>query len=133
MAGAVRKDTAAALVDTDGDRTELQTDSIGRLRTEITPLPIATSNNDGTCTDVTVSATILASFATRRGAVVMNRCDPAKCSATTLYIKLGATAATTDFPLAPGDKFVLQGPAVYTGEIAAISDTGTTTVCALEF
>jgi hypothetical protein len=32
MAGAVRKDTAATLVDTDGDRTELQTDSSGRLR-----------------------------------------------------------------------------------------------------
>jgi hypothetical protein len=32
MAGAVRKDTAASLVDTDGDRTELQTDSSGRLR-----------------------------------------------------------------------------------------------------
>lgn len=32
MAGAVRKDTAASLVDTDGDRTELQTDSAGRLR-----------------------------------------------------------------------------------------------------
>lgn len=32
MAGAVRKDTAASLVDADGDRTQLQTDNAGRLR-----------------------------------------------------------------------------------------------------
>ena len=31
MAGVVRKDTAATLVDTDGDRTQLQVDAVGRL------------------------------------------------------------------------------------------------------
>lgn len=33
MAGVVRKDTAASLVDADGDRTELQVDATGNLRT----------------------------------------------------------------------------------------------------
>lgn len=35
MAGAVRKDTAATLVDTDGDRTQLQVDASGRLHVNV--------------------------------------------------------------------------------------------------
>ena len=133
MAGAVRKDTAATLVDADGDRTELQTDATGRLRTEVTPLPIATSNSDGSCVSVAANTTVLASFSTRRGATIMAQCDPSACNTDTVFIKLAVTATTADFPLAPGDKFILNGPAVYTGIIDAIANSGTQKVCVMEF
>jgi hypothetical protein len=133
MAGAVRKDTAAALVDADGDRTELQTDATGRLRTEVNPVPVATSNSDGSCVSVAANTTVLSSFSTRRGATVMAQCDPSACNTDTVFIRLAATATTSDFPLAPGDRFILQGPAVYTGIIDAIANSGTQKVCVMEF
>ena len=56
MAGVVRKDTAASLVDTDGDRTELQVDSTGRLHVNTGTVTIAEPVTvDGT---VSVSGTV---------------------------------------------------------------------------
>lgn len=47
MAGVVRKDTAATLVSTDGDRTELQVDGTGLLRSRIDAAIPAGANNIG--------------------------------------------------------------------------------------
>lgn len=52
MAGVVRKDTAATLVDTDGDRTELQVDASGRLWAHVGAV-------DGTVTVVQATASNL--------------------------------------------------------------------------
>jgi hypothetical protein len=59
MAGVVRKDTAASLVDTDGDRTQLQVDATGRVWTHVGAV-------DGTVT-VTGAAGALALDATLTG------------------------------------------------------------------
>lgn len=118
-------------VDAGTQRVTIASDSTGKVT--VTPVAVSTSNNDGTCTSVAANTTVLASFATRKGAVIMAQCDPSACNTDTTFIKLAATATTADFPLAPGDKFVLQGSAVYTGIIDAIANSGTQKICVMEF
>jgi hypothetical protein len=75
MAGVVRKDTAATLVDTDGDRTQLQVDAVGRLHVNgsgvtqpvsAASLPLPT----GAATDVTVASRLSESdFDTKTGSL----------------------------------------------------------------
>lgn len=56
MAGVVRKDTAASLVDTDGDRTELQVNATGLLRVDAAGVAVPVTDNAGS---LTVDATDL--------------------------------------------------------------------------
>jgi len=91
---------------------------------------VASANNDGACISVTGSTTsVLASFASRRAAVI--RADPTNTQR--VYIKFGATATTSDFPLDAGDSFMLGGTVAYTGAIDGISASGTQSVCVAEF
>jgi hypothetical protein len=56
MAGVVRKDTAATLVDLDGDRTELQVDATGLLRARVDAALPAGGNNIGDVDVLTLPA-----------------------------------------------------------------------------
>ena len=57
MAGVVRKDTGASLVDTDGDRTELQVDSTGNLRVNVAAGGTSGTQYTEADTDATITGT----------------------------------------------------------------------------
>ena len=58
MAGVVRKDVAATLVDTDGDRTQMQVDATGLLRVNASGAAVPVTDNGGSLTvDGTVTVT----------------------------------------------------------------------------
>lgn len=105
----------------------LKTDSIGRL--EITPSSATSANNDGACVSVTASTTVLASFATRRAFTLFAR----ETNTDVVYIKMGTTATSADFPLPAGSAYNMQAGVVYTGVIDAIAASGTQSVCVVEF
>lgn len=50
MAGVVRKDTPASLVDTDGDRTQMEVDASGRLWVNASSVPVPVTDNAGSLT-----------------------------------------------------------------------------------
>jgi len=50
MAGVVRKDTAASLVDTDGDRTQMEVDAAGRLWVNASGAAVPVTDNAGSLT-----------------------------------------------------------------------------------
>ncbi len=60
MAGVVRKDAAATLVDTDGDRTQLQVDASGQLRVVTPPGGAGLTNTELRASPVPVSGTVTA-------------------------------------------------------------------------
>jgi len=60
MAGVVRKDAAASLVDADGDRTELQVDSLGRLRVVVPAGASGLTDTELRASPVPVSGTVTA-------------------------------------------------------------------------
>lgn len=89
----------------------------------------ASANNPGAQVSVTASTTVLASNASRKGAKIY--ADPLNTAA--VYVKLGATATSSNFPLHPGDSIDLNfGGAVYTGVVDAIAASGTQAVNVLE-
>lgn len=94
----------------------------------VTPVYVASSTPQA-CTSVSTTTTVLASNGTRKFASII-----AKSSNTAgIRFRLGATAVSTDAPLAAGQSFTLDGTAIYTGVIDAIADSGTQTVCGLEY
>lgn len=96
----------------------------------LSPGAAATSNNDGACVSLTTtSSTILASFATRAFAAICSRVTNTDIS----YLKLAATATTSDYPLEIGQCINFSGPKVYTGIIDGRSNTGTQSVCVVEW
>lgn len=90
----------------------------------IGPSTVAAAIDTGTCTNVSVSATILASNAARKVAIIKNNGTAA------VHVKLGATATTSNPPLAAGQSLTIDGTAVYSGVIDVIASTGTQSVCA---
>lgn len=91
--------------------------------------PTGSISNDGACVSVTGNTTVLASNASRRQAALCARLS----NSDTTFIKLAATATTSDFPLEPGQCLNLTAPgSIYTGIIDAIANTGTQSVCVLE-
>ncbi len=98
----------------------LATDQIG----------MSAANNDGAQVSMTTtSSTVLASFSTRKFASI---CSLATNS-DTVYIKMGATATTSDFPLLVGQCFNMPPFAVYTGIIDGRSASGTQTLGVVEW
>lgn len=97
---------------------------------DIASLPSSSSaNNDGTQVSVTTtSSSALASFSTRKGAQL--------CSIPTntdiIYVKFGATAATSDFRLFIGQCMTMSGTP-YTGVIDVRSAAGTQSLDVLEW
>lgn len=93
------------------------------------PTTVASANNDGACSSVTTtSAALLASFGSRKFVSICSRAS----NTDAVFVKLGATATTSDFPLEIGQCFTIQGPIMYTGTVDSRSNTGTQSVCFFE-
>lgn len=89
---------------------------------------ISSANGDGACISVTTSTTaILASFATRKWASIVNQ------GSATVYVRFAATATASDFPLPAGAAFNFPAGLAYTGAIDGIAASGTQSVCVVEF
>lgn len=85
--------------------------------------------DDGSCTSITASATVLPANPNRRYAVVL-----AKSTNTDLvFIKLGTTATNADFPLAAGSGINITGQTIYLGKVDAIANAGTQVVCIIDY
>jgi len=94
------------------------------------PNTSASANNPGASVSVTSSTTVLASYASRKAATIYS--SPSNTA--DVYIKLGATATSSNFPLSPGDSLALnQGGSVYTGVVDAIAASGTQTIKVVEW
>lgn len=92
---------------------------------------VTTANGPGACASVaTTSSTILTAFSARRFAEVCARVS----NSAVVRIKLGATATTSNFPLEAGQCYRVEavGGFIYTGQIDAISEAGTQSVCITE-
>lgn len=93
-------------------------------------IAMSTANNDGAQVSMTTtSAAVLASFATRKFASICSL----STNTDTVYIKMGATATTSDFPLLVGQCFNMPPFAVYTGAIDGRSASGTQTLGVVEW
>lgn len=91
---------------------------------------VGSANNDGAAVSVTVaSGTVLASFATRRFASICSVPDNTQI----VYLKLGATAGVTDYPLYIGSCWNTPGGTIYSGVIDARSASGTQSVAVMEW
>ena len=89
---------------------------------------VTSANNDGACVSVTTSSTaLLPSFATRKWAAIYNR------GTGLVYVKFGATATSSDFPVDPGGAFNWPAGVSYSGAVDAISPSGTQSVCVVEW
>lgn len=91
----------------------------------VTPAFVSAAINDGACVSVSATTTVLASNASRRTYSVCARVS----NTDTVFIKLGATATTSDYPLEPGQCDNSDATFVYTGVIDAIANSGTQSVC----
>ncbi len=91
----------------------------------------SSANNAGAAVSVgTSSVTAIASYASRKAATIY--ASPSNTAV--VYIKLGATATSSNFPLNPGDSLPLnQGGAVYTGVVDAIAASGTQSLSVVEW
>lgn len=89
----------------------------------------------GACTPSTVSVTsttnvALAANANRKRALIFNQ----NSSTVNVLISFAATAtAATAVPLAPGQGWVEELPAIYTGVISCITASGTTSLQVFEW
>jgi len=91
--------------------------------------PTGSVNNDGACISVSTNTTVLASNASRRQAAICARIS----NSDTTFVKLAASATTSDFPLEPGQCINLTAPgSIYTGIIDAVANSGTQSICVLE-
>lgn len=90
----------------------------------------ATANNTGACLSVSTATTsLLAAFATASCRMLY---APATNTAT-VYLKLGATATASNFPVPAGSALNLCGGSVYTGAIDGIAASGSQSICVMEY
>lgn len=87
------------------------------------------SSTPQACTSVSTTTTVLASNTSRKFASI----TAPEANTALVYFRLAASAVSTDVPLSPGQSFVLDGTAIYTGVIDAVAEAGTQTVCGLEY
>lgn len=90
---------------------------------------ISNARDDGSCNTVTATETVLAANESRRFAVILAHAD----NTDKVYIKLGTTATTSDFPLVAGSSVNITSISMYTGRIDAIAGSGTQSVCIIEY
>lgn len=88
----------------------------------------ASASNDGACPSGAANTTAITSNASRRGLYMA--ASPANTD--DIYIKLGATATSSDFRLAPGQPFNIIMGAIYTGQIDFLPVSGTQALCVAE-
>lgn len=99
------------------------------LKVDVVPAANGLAANDGACVSVSTTTAILASNASRRGASLCARIT----NTDAVFVKLGTTATTADFPLEPGQCLNLGFPGTtYTGAVDGIANSGTQIVCAVE-
>ncbi len=106
--------------------------TLGTITNPVSTQPTATASalNDGACVTVTTtSGTVVASNASRKFLALYAR----STNTDIVYLKLGATATTADFPLEVGQPFNITGGWVYTGVIDSLSAAGSQSVCFVEF
>jgi hypothetical protein len=120
LALAVRRDTPGVTTDADGDYSELQVSSTGRLRVTLDRSGTATDTADQTVDNTGGGVTILAANANRRGATVQNT------GAATIRVTVDGTAPTTTkgLQLAAGAVLSLSMPDCPTSAIKAIREGG---------
>lgn len=92
------------------------------------PPSVASASNDGACISVTASTTLLSANAGRRFYTICARAS----NTDTVFVKLGTTATTADFPMEPGQCDNAPPNSVYTGIIDAIANSGTQSMCVRE-
>lgn len=101
----------------------------GTWNVNTAPQTTATAANDGSCVSLTTtSATIVPSNSSRKFLTLYLR----GTATDIVFIKLGATATTSDLPLEIGQAFTIPANYVYTGVIDGRSNTGTQSVCFVE-
>lgn len=101
----------------------------GGLAWVTTPPAALSVNNAGACVSVSTTTAVLSSNAARRSASLCARVT----NTDTTFVKLGLTATTSNFPLEPGQCFNLTAPgSIYTGEIDAVANSGTQSICVVE-
>lgn len=89
---------------------------------------VGSANNDGACPSGAANFTVAASNASRTWLALW--ASPANTD--DVYIKLGATATTSDARIAPGQPINFVSGRIYTGQIDAIPASGTQAVCLME-
>lgn len=91
-------------------------------------IKVASANNTGSCPSGAGNTTALASNASRRGAYMA----AASNNTDDIFVKLGATATSSNFRLAPGQSFNILMGSIYTGVIDFIPNSGTQALCVAE-
>jgi hypothetical protein len=91
-------------------------------------IKVSSANNTGSCPSGAGNTTALASNASRRGAYMA----AASNNTDDIFVKLGATATTANFRLAPGQSFNILTGSIYTGIIDFIPNSGTQALCVAE-
>lgn len=91
-------------------------------------IKVGSANNDGACPSGAGNTTALASNASRRAAYLV----ASSANTDDIFLKLGATATSADFRLAPGQPFNIMANSIYTGIIDFIPASGTQALCVAE-
>lgn len=94
----------------------------------ITSSVVASANNDGACPSGAANFTVAASNGSRLWLALW--ASPANTD--DVYIKLGATATSSDARIAPGQAINFTSGRIYTGQIDALPVSGTQAVCLME-
>lgn len=89
---------------------------------------VGSASNDGACPSGAANTTALASNASRRAAYLV----ASSANTDDVFIKLGATATSSDFRLAPGQPFNIMQNSIYTGIIDFLPASGTQALCVAE-
>lgn len=89
---------------------------------------VGSASNDGACPSGGASFTVIASNASRTWLAIW--ASPANTD--DVYVKLGATATTSDARIAPGQTINFTSGRIYTGIVDAIPNSGTQAVCVME-
>lgn len=107
---------------------EILVDTSGHLLPTSTVILFATQ--DGACPSGAANFTVAASNSFRSS--IMLNASPSNTD--DIFIKLGVTATTADFRLAPGQALNIPhgNGSIYTGQIDAIPNTGTQAMCIIE-
>ena len=89
---------------------------------------VSSANNDGACPSGAANFTVVASNVSRTWLAMW----ASATNTDNVYIKLGATATSSDALLAPGQVINFTNGRIYTGQVDAIPASGTQAVCLME-
>ena len=90
---------------------------------------ISQVRDDGSCNSVTTTEQVAAANTSRRFMIILAKSD----NTDLVFIKLGTTATTADFPMVAGSAINITSISMYTGRVDAVANAGTQNVCILEY